>query len=94
MRIDSDYLRLLAWMGGGGAIGVVLGVAVAAFFNGLVSMPFILGAFGSYLGMLVGDRRRLARRRPGQGGGAAGPAARKVRREARSARVQRPPRPR
>ncbi len=90
MRVSSEYLRLLAWMAGGGAVGVVLGVTIAAFTSGLSTLPFLMGAFCSYLGMLVGDRRRLAARRaarsggaPGGGGGALARKARRIAREAR-----------
>jgi hypothetical protein len=59
----NEIALLLAGIGLGAIAGALLGLLVLAVVPSAGSVPFFLVVFGSYIGMLIADRRRLALRR-------------------------------
>lgn len=62
---------IVVGMVAGAAVGAAVGLALAGLVQGF-SLPFVLTVFGSYVGMLIGNHRRVQLLRAAHGAGTAG----------------------
>lgn len=63
MRQRDEIALLLVGIATGAAVGAAIGLVVSALVKELGYATFYFAAFGSYIGMLIADRRRIALRR-------------------------------